>query len=163
MLLICALITGETFVPLGGQHIAFALWLLYAERRSAGTPECDIPITLRYVMAEVLCYKTPLGICQTASGEHQRLQHSVRKTKTVDALRHFRMAALQRIDMGLPPEMTDEELWLQIRSLGVPLDDPVPGAKAKAPTDMATKVRGLLQACYVMHAHVSQKKNMVNT
>lgn len=137
---------GETYIPLGGQHIAYALWLLYTERLNGGTPESSIPPTLRYVTAEVLGYKTPLGVCRSASGEHQRLQQSVKKTKTVDALRHFRLAALQKLNAGLSPELVDEELWVEIRSLGVSLDNPVPGAKGKPCDDQATKVRCLSQA-----------------
>lgn len=133
----CFCHAGNTFVPLGGQHISYAIYLLYKQRQKAGVREEDIPENLRFLVAEVLSHKTPLSICQAACGHHQRTQHNVRAVRCVDALRHLRAAAAIKQGHTGAPYLTDEEIFIALKSLGIRPDDQAPSTsptkgKAKA-------------------------------
>lgn len=116
-------LSGNTYVPLGGQHVSCALWLLWKSYSLRGSAEARIPPNIRFVRAEVISHKAPLGVCRAAAGDHHRRQGNVRATTTNDAIRHFRLAVEAKVKgEGREQFLTDDELWLELKSLGVQLE-----------------------------------------
>ena len=88
-----------------------------------GTPEAKIPDNIKYVVGEVMDHKASWGVLRAAAGQHQRHQQNIRHTTLLDALRHMRQVVEKKVQQGYGAELTDEEIWMELKSLGIQLDD----------------------------------------
>jgi hypothetical protein len=73
-------------------------------------------------MCEVLMRDTSWSRVKQAAREHERHQHQVSKVTTVDALRHFALAAKEQLEATGKPWMGDKKIWLELTSLKIDLD-----------------------------------------
>jgi hypothetical protein len=121
-------LAGGLYVPLGGQHIAAALWHIWQEELSGGTPEGEIPEKHKFVMAELLIPSTPGHIRALAAGEHQADQSEVMGVMTADVFKHitnrcranvimYKKAGKKETDVN--PHLTDGQLTDVLMSVGL--------------------------------------------
>jgi hypothetical protein len=96
------------------------MWCLYQKRLQQGWKEADIPEKLVKVQAEVIKKMSPWAICRLVSGQHQKMQQSVRRISTADVVSHFAEAALAFKKQGRSPFLSDEDIWHEIESVGIP-------------------------------------------
>ena len=134
-------ISDNTFVLLGGQHIAAALRKLYDHyKKERNFSEEKIPNTVRFVEAEILRADTPLEVCRLAAGQHQALQCQVKGISSEDAFALFQQTALEYLESRGQPWMTDAEMWQVLQQLGVQYQAKKADTKEKSPEEQVQHI-----------------------
>lgn len=109
---------------IGGQHISAAIHSVYLEKVEKGYPESNIENSLKYVNAELLRADCPVQLARRAAGQHQQRQLATRALNTEDAIHMFRREARKKVDVQMEWQLTDNEIWLALQSMGMAKDIP---------------------------------------
>lgn len=135
----CVSVSDGTFCPLGGQHVAAALWRIYHWYRKNHTADEEVPENVRTVRGQVLAASTPLAVARLASGHHQRSQQNTSKVGCSQVLSFLLRNAQLRKAAGLSPQFSDDELFKCLLAVGIQLTDTHRKSSASPPKPSKTK------------------------
>lgn len=172
-------LTEQNIYLLGGQHFIGALKKLREFCLDKGTPENDLPKSLKCVELEILHSTTPIHVRKFLAGQHQQgqrgraptaadffsqlLTDALSKKDILDAHRMRDLGVLgMECDDHLPPPpmdrllFSDAQLWVLLQRSGLREEDESPGnKKRKLATDTMsqTQVEAMAKAavCFEMH------------
>ena len=107
-------------MPLGGQHIARAIWLMHNYySRELNVAEDKIPRVFSKLSAEVVRLRTSLDVRRQLAGDHQARQHDAHQASSSYNTAAFYRACKDKRGRLQTPLLTDNDVWTVSKSLGL--------------------------------------------
>ena len=116
-------------------------------------PEEKIPAVYRKVAAEMIRCNTSLAVRRRLAGEHQAKQHDAHGATSSDNVAAFMRACRDKRAKLNEPFLTDNEVWMVIKTIGLDRDKSFEELKKKKPNESEHVLRDRV----VCHLNINEE------